>query len=66
MRHSHQPFARVLTTSGCLCVQVRDLERELLTLRREEQQLVKQIKDAAAKNNVAGAKVLAKQLVRLR
>ncbi|GAB4817674.1 hypothetical protein N2152v2_004720 [Parachlorella kessleri] len=45
---------------------VRDIERELLTLKREEQQLVKQIKDAANKNNVAGAKLLAKQLVRLR
>lgn len=39
--------------------------RELAALRRACMQ-VKQIKDAAAKNNVNGAKLLAKQLVRLR
>eukprot|EP00887_Chlorella_sp_A99_P005653 scaffold1.g5653.t1 len=50
---------------------VRDLERELAVLKREEAKLVKEIKDAAAKGNVAGApqpraKILAKNLVRIR
>ncbi|KAK9826201.1 hypothetical protein WJX81_007153 [Elliptochloris bilobata] len=45
---------------------VRDLERELLSVDREEAKLVKEIKSAAAKGNVASARTLAKSLVRLR
>lgn len=48
-------------TRGC-----RDLEREVLQLKREEQKLVKEIKAAASKGNNAGAKQLAKQLIRIR
>ena len=43
-----------------------DIERELLSLKREEQKLVREIKQAAAKGNNAGAKQLAKSLIRLR
>lgn len=43
-----------------------DIDRELLVLKREEQKLVREIKDAAAKGNQAGAKTLAKQLIRIR
>ena len=43
-----------------------DLERELLTVDREEAKLVKEIKAAAAKGNESSARVLAKSLVRLR
>ena len=43
-----------------------DLERELLSVDREEAKLVKEIKAAAAKGNVSSARVLAKSLVRLR
>lgn len=37
-----------------------------MTLKREEQKLTKEIKQAAAKGNMAGAKQLAKSLIRLR
>ena len=37
-----------------------------MVLKREEQKLVKEIKQAAAKGNTAGAKQLAKSLIRLR
>ena len=43
-----------------------DLERELLSVDREEAKLVKEIKAAAAKGNEGSARVLAKSLVRLR
>ena len=43
-----------------------DLERELLSVDREEAKLVKEIKSAAAKGNESAARVLAKSLVRLR
>ena len=43
-----------------------DLERELLSVDREEAKLVKEIKSAAAKGNESSARVLAKSLVRLR
>jgi len=43
-----------------------DIEREVLVLKREEQKLTREIKQAAAKGNTAGAKQLAKSLIRLR
>jgi hypothetical protein len=45
---------------------VRDLDRELLALKREEQKLIAEIKAAAKANNQPAARVLAKSLVRLR
>lgn len=45
---------------------VRDIEKEVLALKREEQKLIKEIKQTAAKGNTAGAKQLAKSLIRLR
>lgn len=45
---------------------VRDLDRELLALKREEQKLIADIKAAAKANNQPAARVLAKSLVRLR
>ncbi|CAL8463875.1 g3410 [Coccomyxa elongata] len=45
---------------------VRDLERELLSIDREEKKLIKEIKDAARTGNEKGARLLAKSLVRLR
>jgi division protein CdvB (Snf7/Vps24/ESCRT-III family) len=44
----------------------RDLDREVLALRREEQKLILEIKAAAKTNNQAAMRVLAKSLVRLR
>ena len=46
--------------------QPADIEREVLVLKREEQKLTREIKQAAAKGNTAGAKQLAKSLIRLR
>lgn len=43
-----------------------DIDRELLVLKREEQKLIREIKAAASKGNQAGAKTLAKQLIRIR
>lgn len=43
-----------------------DIEREVLILKREEQKLTREIKQAASKGNTAGAKQLAKSLIRLR
>jgi division protein CdvB (Snf7/Vps24/ESCRT-III family) len=43
-----------------------DIEKEVLILKREEQKLTREIKQAAAKGNTAGAKQLAKSLIRLR
>ncbi len=43
-----------------------DIEREVLVLKREEQKLIREIKQTAAKGNTAGAKQLAKSLIRLR
>ncbi len=43
-----------------------DLERELLSIDREEKKLIKEIKDAARTGNEKGARLLAKSLVRLR
>ena len=43
-----------------------DIEKEVLALKREEQKLIKEIKQTAAKGNSAGAKQLAKSLIRLR
>lgn len=45
---------------------VRDVDREIATLRREETKLVGEIKKAAKAGNEAGTRILAKQLVRLR
>lgn len=45
---------------------MRDLDRELLALKREEQKLILEIKAAAKTNNQAAMRVLAKSLVRLR
>lgn len=45
---------------------MRDLDRELMALKREEQKLVLEIKAAAKTNNQAAMRVLAKSLVRLR
>lgn len=45
---------------------VTDLERELLSIDREEKKLIKEIKDAARTGNEKGARLLAKSLVRLR
>eukprot|EP00891_Asterochloris_glomerata_P001898 jgi/Astpho2/1898/Aster-00417 len=45
---------------------VRDIDRELMGLKREEAQLIREIKAEAKKNNTAGAKSMAKNLVRLR
>ena len=43
-----------------------ELERELLSMDKEEQTLIKEIKTAARNGNVKGAKMLARSLVRLR
>lgn len=43
-----------------------DLERELLSIDREEKKLIKEIKEAARTGNDKGTRVLAKSLVRLR
>ncbi|EFN59444.1 hypothetical protein CHLNCDRAFT_138002 [Chlorella variabilis] len=45
---------------------VRDIDREIASLRREEQKLIKDIKLAAKQGNQAGTRILAQQLVRLR
>ncbi|KAK9918465.1 hypothetical protein WJX75_004255 [Coccomyxa subellipsoidea] len=45
---------------------VRDLDRELLGIDREEKKLIKEIKEAARNGNEKGARALAKSLVRLR
>ncbi|PSC73754.1 vacuolar sorting-associated 2-like protein 3 [Micractinium conductrix] len=45
---------------------VRDVEREIAALRREEQKLIKDIKATAKQGNTAGTRILAQQLVRLR
>lgn len=42
------------------------MERELLSIDREEKKLIKEIKDAARTGNEKGARLLAKSLVRLR
>lgn len=65
---SKKPTVReqVKSSQRIIGANVRDLERELATLKRQEQQVVRDIKAAASKNNEVGAKVLAKQLVRLR
>eukprot|EP00210_Caulerpa_lentillifera_P005302 g5066.t1 len=44
----------------------RDVERELTALKREEQKLILQIKQATKQGNTANARVLAKSLIRLR
>ncbi|GLI62606.1 hypothetical protein VaNZ11_005149 [Volvox africanus] len=44
----------------------RDVDREILALRREEEKLIREIKAAAKAGNTTGARVLAKSLVRLR
>ncbi|KXZ41721.1 hypothetical protein GPECTOR_306g836 [Gonium pectorale] len=44
----------------------RDIDREVLALRREEEKLVREIKAAAKAGNTPGARALAKSLVRLR
>lgn len=43
-----------------------DLERELLTLKREETRLISEIKKAAQQGNQASTRILAKSLVRVR
>lgn len=53
--------ARLTPLSNCA-----DIEKEVLVLKREEQKLTREIKQAAAKGNTAGAKQLAKSLIRLR
>ncbi|KIZ01918.1 hypothetical protein MNEG_6039, partial [Monoraphidium neglectum] len=45
---------------------VREIDRELLALKREEDKLIREIKAAAKGNNQAATRVLAKSLVRLR
>lgn len=45
---------------------VREIERELMGLKREEEKLIREIKAAAKANNTAAMRVLAKSLVRLR
>ncbi|KAL4431015.1 hypothetical protein ABPG75_006271 [Micractinium tetrahymenae] len=45
---------------------VRDLDREIASLQRDEQKLIKEIKAAARQGNQAGTRILAQQLVRLR
>lgn len=44
----------------------RDIDREILALRREEEKLIREIKAAAKTGNQAATRVLAKSLVRLR
>uniref|UniRef100_A0A7S0UNP9 Uncharacterized protein n=1 Tax=Polytomella parva TaxID=51329 RepID=A0A7S0UNP9_9CHLO len=44
----------------------RDIDREVLTLQKEEQKLIREIKAAAKAGNTASAKILAKSLIRLR
>jgi hypothetical protein len=54
-------------TAGLTCLSdSADIEREVLVLKREEQKLIREIKQTAAKGNTAGAKQLAKSLIRLR
>ncbi len=43
-----------------------DIDREIMELKRQEQQLIKDIKTAAKQGNQASMKILAKSLVRLR
>ncbi|KAI3433510.1 hypothetical protein D9Q98_003321 [Chlorella vulgaris] len=45
---------------------VRDIDREIQALKREEVKLIKEIKLAAKQGNTAGTRILAQQLVRLR
>ncbi|EFJ40296.1 hypothetical protein VOLCADRAFT_108220 [Volvox carteri f. nagariensis] len=45
---------------------LKEVDREILALRREEEKLIREIKAAAKAGNTAGARVLAKSLVRLR
>ncbi len=44
----------------------RDLEREKMSLERQENQIILDIKKAAKNGNQSGAKILAKQLVQIR
>lgn len=43
-----------------------DLQREMLSLQREEQKLIQDIKKTAKQGNTAATKTLAKSLVRIR
>eukprot|EP00877_Chromochloris_zofingiensis_P011991 jgi/Chrzof1/7045/Cz02g08210.t1 len=45
---------------------VRDVDREVIALKREEEKLIRDIKAAAKTNNTAAMRVLAKSLVRIR
>ncbi|KAK9811993.1 hypothetical protein WJX73_006903 [Symbiochloris irregularis] len=45
---------------------VRDLEREILALKREETRLIAEIKKSAKQGNTASTRILAKSLVRVR
>ncbi|KAL6781059.1 VPS2B [Auxenochlorella protothecoides x Auxenochlorella symbiontica] len=60
------PRAQLRTSQREVTHNVRDIEREVLALRREEAKTLKDIKAAARSGNMAGAKILAQQLVRLR
>ena len=63
---SGQARAHVSDGAHGLAFHAPDLERELLTIDREEKKLVVEIKAAARNGNEKGAKLLAKSLVRLR
>lgn len=54
----------LLTT--CHLLLAADIEREIASLKRDEQRLVMEIKKAAKQGNTPATKVLAKSLVRLR
>eukprot|EP00920_Eleutheroschizon_duboscqi_P029242 GHVT01070714.1.p1 GENE.GHVT01070714.1~~GHVT01070714.1.p1 ORF type:complete len:233 (-),score=65.27 GHVT01070714.1:413-1111(-) len=45
---------------------IRDLDRERQALERQEQQLIKDIRTAAAKNMMSSVRIMAKDLVRVR
>lgn len=63
---THPASETVRTSQREIRKGVRDLDRELLALKREEQKLIAEIKAAAKANNQPAARVLAKSLVHLR
>ena len=60
------PRAQLRSSQREIGRNVRDIEREILALQREEAKCVREVKAAAAQGNMKGVKILAQQVVRIR
>lgn len=60
------PRAQLRSSQREISRNVRDIEREILALQREEAKCVKDVKAAAAVGNMKAVKILAQQVVRMR